>query len=90
MNMDENPYIYFSNDEAKQNVRELYKTETDSTIYFLKTEKPNIVLVILEGWSADMIKSLGGYDSVTTGFDKLASQGILFDSLYASGDLSDQ
>ncbi|MEK6616060.1 MAG: LTA synthase family protein, partial [Bacteroidota bacterium] len=51
---------------------------------------PNIVLVILEGWSADMIKSLGGYDSVTNGFDKLASEGILFDSIYASGSLSDQ
>lgn len=90
MIMDGNPYIYFPQEEAKKTVRELYKTEKDSTIHFLKIEKPNIVLVILEGWSADMIKSLGGYDSVTTGFDKLASEGILFDSIYASGDLSDQ
>ena len=90
MNMQGNPYIYFSMEEAKKTVEQLYKTENDSTIHFLKTEKPNIVLVILESWSADMIHSLGGYDSVTPGFDKLASQGILFDSIYASGDLSDQ
>jgi len=90
MIMKGNPYIYFPQEEAKKTVQELYKTEKDSTINFLKIQKPNIALVILEGWSADMIKSLGGYDSVTTGFDKLASEGILFDSIYASGSLSDQ
>ncbi|MBI3501262.1 MAG: sulfatase-like hydrolase/transferase [Bacteroidetes bacterium] len=90
MNMKGNPYIYFPMEEAKQTVQQLYKTEKDSTIKFLKEKNPNIVLVILESWSADMIHSLGGYDSVTPGFDKLAAQGILFDSIYASGDLSDQ
>lgn len=85
-----NPFVYFSAHEAKKTVQELYKTEKDSTINFLKIPKPNIVLVILEGWSADMIKSLGGYEDITSGFDKLASEGILFDSIYASGNLSDQ
>jgi phosphoglycerol transferase MdoB-like AlkP superfamily enzyme len=77
-------------EEAKQTVQELYTTKKDSTVHFLKIDKPNVVLVILESWSADMIHSLGGYDSITLGFDKLAAQGILFDSIYASGDLSDQ
>ena len=90
MVMNGNPFIYFTVSEAKNTVAELYHTQKDSTINFLKTPKPNIVLVILEGWSADMIKSLGGYDGVTKGFDKLASDGILFDSIYASGNLSDQ
>ncbi|MBI5220099.1 MAG: sulfatase-like hydrolase/transferase [Bacteroidia bacterium] len=89
-NMEGNPYIYFSADSAKKAVQEIYKTEKDTTISFLKTNRPNVVLVILESWSADMIKSLGGYDSAATNFDLLASEGIMFDSIYASGDLSDQ
>ncbi|HEY4800211.1 MAG TPA: sulfatase-like hydrolase/transferase, partial [Bacteroidia bacterium] len=89
-NMEGNPYIYYSLPEAKQNVQELFKTEKDTTVNFLKVKKPNVVLVILESWSADMIKSLGGYDSAAVHFDELGKQGIVFDSVYASGDLSDQ
>jgi len=89
-NMEGNPYVYFSLSQAKATVDSIYKIEKDTTISFLKTKRPNIVMVILESWSADMIKSLGGYDSAATHFDELATQGILFDSLYASGDLSDQ
>ncbi len=48
------------------------------------------MLVILESWSADMVKSLGGYDSVTMHFDELAADGIMFDSAFANGSLSDQ
>lgn len=97
MIMKGNPFLFFPREEADKTVRELYKAGKtclpsggDSIINFLKIPRPNIVLVILEGWSADMIKSLGGYDSVTPGFDQLASRGILFDSIYASGSLSDQ
>ena len=89
-NMEGNPYIYYSADEAKQTVEELYKVDKDSTVQFLTMKNPNVVLVILESWSADMIKSLGGYDNAAVHFDELASEGIMFDSLYASGDLSDQ
>ncbi|MBI4931888.1 MAG: sulfatase-like hydrolase/transferase [Bacteroidetes bacterium] len=89
-NMKGNPYVYFSADEAKKNVVELFKTEKDTTISFLKTNRPNVVLVILESWSADMLKSLGGFDSAATHFDELATTGIMFDSIYSSGDLSDQ
>lgn len=90
MHLKGNPYVYFPIEKAKANTRRLHSTEKDSTILFLKTNRPNIVMVILEGWSADVVKCLGGYDSVTPGFDALASEGILFDSIYASGGLSDQ
>ena len=89
-NMKGNPYIFYPADEAKQAVKEIYKTEKDTTISFLKIKNPNVVLVILESWSADMIKSLGGCDSAAVHFDELAKTGIMFDSAYASGGLSDQ
>jgi phosphoglycerol transferase MdoB-like AlkP superfamily enzyme len=88
--MDGNPYIFYPQEEAKKTVADLFKTEKDTTVLFLKTQRPNVVLVILESWSADMIRSIGGYDSAAVHFDELGSQGIMFDSVYASGDLSDQ
>ena len=88
--MNSNPFQFYPFKEAKKTVDEIYKTEKDTTIRILNAEKPNVVLVILESWSADLIKSLGGYDSITTNFEKLIAEGILFENCYASGSLSDQ
>jgi len=89
-NMEGNPYMYFSAEEAKKTVQEIYRIEKDTTVSILKTNRPNIVMVILESWSADLIKSLGGYESVTPGMDKLIEEGVVFENAYASGSLSDQ
>lgn len=85
-----NPYIFFDNKLAQQAVQELYRTEKDTTILVLNNSRPNIVLILLESWSADVIKSLGGYDSITPEFDKLAGEGILFTQTYGTGGLSDE
>ncbi len=85
-----NPFIFYSDKEAQHYVDELYRVEKDTTIMVLTTQRPNIVLILLESWSADVIKSLGGYDSITPEFDKLASEGILFTQTYGTGGLSDE
>jgi len=46
---------------------------------------PNIVLIIMESWSADLIDALGGLYHVSPEFDKLSQRGILFDHFYANG-----
>lgn len=88
--MEGNPYIFFPPKDAQENMVEMYAEEKDSTILFLKTNRPNIIFVILESWSADMLDSFAGCGIVTPGFRQLAAEGILLDSMYASGDLSDE
>lgn len=89
-NLGENPYQYYPLAQARKTVDELYTIEKDTTVLVLKAKRPNVVLIVLEGWSADLIKSLGGYDSITPGLDSIIREGILFDNMYASGSLSDQ
>ncbi len=86
----ENPFVYHSFKEAQQQVDSLYTVSKDTTVHILNQPKPNIVIILLESWSADLIKSLGGYDSLAPEFEKLASQGVLFTQVYGSGTLSDQ
>lgn len=88
--LNHNPYKITGNAQSKNLVDSLYHTNQDSTTITLTTPKPNIVLFILEGWSADLIASLNGYKNVTPHFDSLAKSGILFTNIYASGDRSDQ
>lgn len=56
----------------------------------LNTTKPNIVILILESWSADLIESLGGTPGITPEFHQLEKDGLLFENIYADGERSEQ
>lgn len=89
-NFSGNPYVFMDDNQAVSLVRQLYATEKDSTLQILTTNRPNIVLLILESWSADLIESLGGKPGITPEFRKLEEGGILFTQIYASGARSEQ
>jgi phosphoglycerol transferase MdoB-like AlkP superfamily enzyme len=63
---------------------------SDSTLRIFNTPKPNIVLVILESFTADVIEPLGGVKGIAPNISKLCHEGILFDNFYASGDRTDK
>lgn len=88
--MDQNPYLVSSMEEAQAIVNELYSTDSDSSVSVLTTDRPNVVLFILESWSSDLIESLGGYEGLTPHFEEMIDEGILFTNMYASGERSDQ
>ena len=84
------PYKFMSSANAKSMVVDMFNEEKDSTTQILTTTRPNIVLIVFEGWSADVVGELGGYKGLTPNFDKICKRSISFDSCYASGSLSDQ
>jgi phosphoglycerol transferase MdoB-like AlkP superfamily enzyme len=85
-----NRYAVYSDSTANALVKELFSVEKDSFPQILTTTKPNVVFVILESWSADLLKSLGGFDSVAPNMEDLIKDGVLFTQMYSSGTLSDQ
>ena len=56
----------------------------------INQSRPNIVLIILEGFTAKVIEPLGGLRGVTPNLNQFCSEGILFDDFYASGDRTDK
>jgi phosphoglycerol transferase MdoB-like AlkP superfamily enzyme len=60
------------------------------TIKLLATEKPNIVLIILESFTSKIIEPLGGMPNITPELNALINEGILFENFYASGDRTDK
>lgn len=85
-----NPFEFYDDDKARAVVDSLYSTEKDTTVMFLKNKRPNVVLIIFEGWSADVVGSLSDLKDITPEFDSLASKGILFTNQYCSGIVSAQ
>ena len=86
----ENLFKSMPNDVARQLVDELHQTDCDSTVSIIKIAKPNIVVILLESWSADLIESLGGEPGITPNFKNLEKDGLLFTNFYASANRSQQ
>jgi phosphoglycerol transferase MdoB-like AlkP superfamily enzyme len=69
---------------------EAFYPASDSTYHLFTEKKPNVILFILESFTADVIEPLGGIKNLTPNLNKLAVEGILFDNFYASGDRTDK
>ncbi|MGC8864760.1 MAG: LTA synthase family protein [Bacteroidales bacterium] len=87
---DENPFRFMPDEEARAIVDSLFAKPIISPPQILINERPNIVMLILESWSADLIESLGGEPGITPEFRKLEKNGILFTQAYAGGKRSEQ
>jgi phosphoglycerol transferase MdoB-like AlkP superfamily enzyme len=88
-NINSNAYHFLDDKEASQIVKSLYKTNNDSCLTITTTNQPNIITIVLESWTADVIESLGGEKEVTPFFHSLESQGLLFENIYAAGKRTD-
>ena len=86
----ENPYNYFDDDEAIKIVKETFKTSRDSTTYLFKINKPNIVMILLESWSAEVTGVYGNNKNATPQFDELSKEGYLFTNYYSTGFRTEQ
>lgn len=88
--LNKNPFQSMDNDKAKKIVTEIYKTPIDSCQKVLTTNRPNIVLIIMESWSSDLINIPEGKKVVTPEFNQLMKEGIYFTNLYSTGARSEQ
>ena len=85
-----NPYSYFSKKERDSLVKVLYPKTKGEQTEILNAPKPNIVLFILESFTADVVKELGGEEHTTPAFSKLINEGLLFSNIYSSSDRTDK
>ena len=85
----QNPYIYSDNETALLTVSEMYNTK-DSTEFIVKSDRPNIVMVLMESMSADAIACFGGEPGIAPKFDSLAKEGLLFTNYFATGFRTEQ
>ncbi len=86
---DKNPFSYFDNAVAQKNKNLLYKNSLLSDS-ILNTPNPNIIIIMIESYTADIIKSLGGDSNTTPNFENLIADGLLFTNIYSSGFRTDQ
>ncbi len=85
-----NPYNFMSDEEAAHRFTALHPPGSGAPEAILAVKRPNIVLILLESWTADVVGVLGGDSGVTPGFDRLAKEGLLFTNFYSTGFRTEQ
>lgn len=80
---------HYSKEEIEELLPQYYHYDPSKYTSILKVKRPNLVVVILEGWSATASHAITGKPGVTPTFDSLAKQGVLFSSIYSSGTTSE-
>ena len=85
-----NPFNTLPDSRAGAYVAALQVSEHVSSPSILRSTQPNIVVILLESFTADIIRSLGGENDVTPVIDSLIQQGFLFEHIYSSGFRTDQ
>ena len=82
-------HSFFTQERCNSTFSELMQRDS-SSMKVLNTDNPNIIIIILESFSAKFIEPLGGEPDVTPNFNNLCKEGILFQNFYANGDRSDK
>jgi len=80
-----NPYLFMDATAAEVRNKRLFAVADTLKQEVLNHDRPNIVIILLESWTADIIECMGGEPGVTPFFDSLRQEGILFTRIYGAG-----
>lgn len=65
-------------------------TDGDSIIQVLNAKRPNILIILMEGFGGAFVEPLGGLPDVTPHFNRLSKEGIFFTNCYANSFRTDR
>jgi phosphoglycerol transferase MdoB-like AlkP superfamily enzyme len=89
--VDDHKFDYFSDQELKEiNKTLFYQPDTSLNQDILTVKSPNIIRIVMESFTADLVEELGGEKGITPGFSQLIKEGLLFNHIYATGDRTDK
>ena len=85
-----NPYVFMEDGEAKSLVTKVLPSEDILSNSPLKSDRPNVVLILLEGMVGQVFEDLGGEKGITDNMKNLMKEGVSFTRAYAAADRSDK
>jgi phosphoglycerol transferase MdoB-like AlkP superfamily enzyme len=75
--------------EAMTILSDFVTYDREHEVRILKNERPNVVFIVLESWTANAVGTITGKLGATPNFDRLSEEGLLFTNIYATGSTSE-
>lgn len=87
----EEMYDFFPEEERVALMEGLYPEKGDSTtLSLLNTTRPNVLIILLEGFGAGFVESLGGAKGASPNIDRLSREGVWFTQYYSNSFRTDR
>ena len=84
-------FNFFTEDERISLFNGLYPTtDGDSIVEVLNTKKPNVLLIMMEGFGGVFVEPLGGLPDVAPNLNRLSEEGVFFTNCYANSFRTDR
>ncbi len=74
----EGAFHAFDDDTCRREFATLYPKDSFPTDRLLNTDRPNVLFIIWESFSARFVGALGGQEGVTPNIDRLSREGLFF------------
>lgn len=87
----EDKYNFFKEEQRAALFEGLYPTPNDSVeVELLNTSRPNVLMILLEGFGGVFVESLGGVKGVSPNIDRLSREGVFFTNFYSNSFRTDR
>lgn len=83
-------YDYFDESRRRELFDGLYETTDSATVRLLNTDRPNILVIVLESFGGDFVDAVSGRKDVSPCLDSLITQGVFFSNCYAGSFRTDR
>lgn len=84
-------FDFFEEEKRAQLFEGLYPTaDGGSIVRLLNTQRPNVLVIILEGLGGIFVEPLGGVADVTPNINRLSEEGVFFTNCYANSFRTDR
>lgn len=83
-------FNYFQKEECDSLFSGLYPAKGKNTVELLNTKRPNVLIILMEGFGGAMVESLGGVKGASPNIDRLSKEGIWFSRCYANSFRTDR
>ena len=84
-------FNFFEEEKRAELFEGLYpKGNVDKNIEVLNTERPNVLLILMEGFGGAFVEPLGGLPGVAPNLNRLSEEGVFFTQCYANSFRTDR
>ena len=84
-------FNFFEEEKRAELFEGLYPTKrSDKNVEVLNTKRPNVLLILMEGFGGAFIEPLGGLPEVAPNLNRLSEEGIFFTQCYANSFRTDR
>lgn len=86
----EDEFNFFAEEERARLFDGLYPATRTDTIQLLNTPRPNVIVILMEGFGGQFVEAVSGRKDIAPNYNNLAREGVFFTNCYSNSFRTDR